>query len=141
MKKIISIVVLVFAFTVTAQAQKKGGKMSADKMVKKMTKELDLTADQQTKLLPIFEAQLADRKAMNETRKAAKGAGTKPSKEERVKMKKERDAAETEMNTKLASILTEEQMTTYNTLKKEQKGKGKGKEKGKGKGKGKKNKE
>ena len=79
MKNLVTIIVLVFAFTFTAQAQKKrGGKPSAEKMLTKMTKELNLTEAQQSKIKPLLEAQIADRKAMNEKRKANKESGQKP---------------------------------------------------------------
>jgi hypothetical protein len=63
MKKIASIVLLVFAFTLTTQAQKGKKKMRAEKLsteqqtilaVKKMTLALDLTTSQQNQLKPLI---------------------------------------------------------------------------------------
>lgn len=125
MKNIVTMLVLVFAFTLTTQAQKKGGKPSVDKMLKKMTKDLNLTDAQQSKIKPLLVAQIADRKALNEKRKAMKDAGKKPSKQERMQMRKDRVAAETAMNTKMASILDKEQFAKFEALAKERKEKAK----------------
>ena len=131
MKNIVTIIVLVFAFTFTAQAQKKGGKGNVERMIKKMSKELNLTEAQQSKIKPLLVAQFAERKAMNEKRKAMKDAGQKPSKQERMKMKKDKMAAEIALNTKMASILDKEQFAKFEAIAKEKKAKGKMKEKGK----------
>jgi len=129
MKKIITILVLAVAFTFSVQAQKKGGKVSAEKMLKKMTADLNLTADQQSKIKPLLVAQIAERKAMNEKRKALKESGEKPSKEVRKKQRAERLAKETEMNTKMAEILDADQLAKYNLIAKERKEKAKQKTK------------
>mgnify|MGYP000088381903 FL=1 len=132
MKKIVTVIVLVFAFALTTQAQKKGGKKpSAEKMLVKLTKDLNLSEAQQNKIKPLLEAQIADRKLMNEKRKAFKDSGEKPSKEERKIMREERAAKETAMNTKMASILDKEQLAKFEAMAKERKerGKKKGKKK------------
>ena len=126
MKNIIAIVVLVFAFTFTAQAQKKrGGKPSAEKMLNKMTKDLNLTEDQQSKIKPLLEAQIADRMAMNEKRKASKDSGQKPSKEERKQQREVRMEKEAAFNTEMASILDKEQLVKFEEITKERKEKSK----------------
>ena len=125
MKKIISILVLVIAFTFTAQAQKKGGKPKAEKMLKKLTADLNLTQDQQNKIKPLLVAQIADRKLMSENRKAMKASGEKPSKKERKKMRAEREAKETAMNSEMANILNKEQFAKFELMAKEKKDKAK----------------
>ncbi|MEO9572203.1 MAG: hypothetical protein ABJH82_00460 [Polaribacter sp.] len=125
MKKIISILVLVIAFTFSAPAQTKGGKASAEKMLKKMTSDLNLTAAQQSKIKPLLVAQIAERKAMNENRKALKEAGERPSKEFRKKQRGERFAKENEMNKKLETILDADQFSKYKLIAKERKEKAK----------------
>lgn len=125
MKKIATIIVLIFAFTFTAQAQKRGGKPSAEKMLKKMTKELNLTEAQQSKIKPLLETQIADRKAMNEIRKASKDSGQKPSKEERKQQREVRMEKEAAFNTEMASILDKEQLVKFEEIAKERKEKGK----------------
>ncbi|WP_158839014.1 hypothetical protein [Polaribacter sp. L3A8] len=134
MKKIVTILVLVFAFTFTAQAQKKGGKPSAEKMLKKMTKDLNLTEAQQSKIKPFLADQLAEREAAMVKRKAIKESGQKPSKEERQLDRKDRIAKETAFNTEMAKILNKEQLEKFEALAKERK------ENAKNKGKKKKNK-
>lgn len=125
MRNIITILVLVFAFTLNTQAQKKGGKASVEKMLQKMTKSLNLTEAQQSKIKPLLVAQLAERKAMNEKRKALKESGQKPSKEVRQKIRSERLANETEMNTKMAAILDAEQLVKFKSIAKKRKEKAK----------------
>ncbi|MCL7753917.1 Spy/CpxP family protein refolding chaperone [Polaribacter sp. Z022] len=125
MRNIITILVLVFAFTLNTQAQKKGGKASVEKMLQKMTKSLNLTEAQQSKIKPLLVAQLAERKAMNEKRKALKESGQKPSKEVRQKLRSERLANETEMNTKMAAILDAEQLAKFKSIAKKRKEKAK----------------
>ena len=128
MKNIIAIVVLVFTFTFTAQAQKKrGGKPSAEKMLNKMTKDLNLTEDQQSKIKPLLEAQIADRMAMNENRKASRESGEKPSKEERMQQREDRMEKETAFNIEMANILNDEQFAKFEEMAKVRKEKGKDK--------------
>ena len=70
MKKIVSLLILVVAFTFTAQAQKKGGKQSVEKVLKRLTTALDLTDDQQQKIKPLLISQIEDRKLMMDQMKA-----------------------------------------------------------------------
>lgn len=125
MKKIASIILLVFAFTLTAQTQKKGGKQNAGKMLKKLSSDLNLTDAQQAKIKPLLAAQFAERKAMNDKRKALKESGEKPSKADRKKMMEERKAKATAFNSKLATILDKEQLAKFKEIQKNRKGKGK----------------
>jgi Spy/CpxP family protein refolding chaperone len=125
MKKIATIIALVFAFTFTAQAQKRGGKPSAEKMLTKMTKELNLSEAQQSQIKPLLEAQIADRKAMNEKRKASKDSEQKPSKEKRKQQREDRMEKEAAFNTEIASILNEEQFVKFEEIAKERKERGK----------------
>lgn len=129
MKKIVTILVLVFAFTLTTQAQKKGGKNKAEKILKKMTADLDLTDEQQTAIKPLLISQIADRKVMNEKRKAMKASGEKPSKEDRKKMRGERVAKETAMSSKMSQILNKDQFEKFEMMAKERKEKAKQKKK------------
>ena len=121
MKNIITLLVLVFAFTFTTQAQRKDRKASPKKMLKKMTKELNLTEAQQGEIKVLLETQFEERKALNEQRKAMKEAGEKPTKELRKEMREERAAKETAMNSQMASILNPEQLTKFEAITKERK--------------------
>lgn len=116
MKKTVSILVLVFAFTLTTQGQKKGVKKRAEKLLVQMTSELSLTKEQEEKILPILITQMEDRKMMKDKQKALKDSGNKPSKEERKAMKKERNQKQKAINKKMASILDEGQMQKYKLL-------------------------
>ena len=119
MKNLVTIIVLVFTFT--AQAQKSEGQHSAEKILNKMTEELNLTETQQSKIKPLLEAQIADRKAMSEKRKAAKESEQKPSKEERRQLRQDMMDKATAMNTKIESILTTEQLVKFEISAKERK--------------------
>ena len=123
MKKLVTILVLVFAFTLTTEAQKKGGKNQVDKMLLKMTTDLSLTTAQQNDIKPLLEAQIADRKMMADKRKEQQNSGEKPSKEARKKMKEDRMAKESAMDAKMASILDASQLEKYNLQKEEMKNK------------------
>lgn len=126
MKNIVTLLVLVFAFTFTAQAQKKEGKPSVEKMLKKLTKDLDLTDAQQNKIKPLLAKQLADNKAAMAQRKAVKDSGEKPSKDERQQLRKDRMAKQAAFKTKMATILNKEQLVKFEEIaKKKMKGKNK----------------
>ena len=125
MKNIVTILVLVIAFTFTTQAQQRGGKASTEKMLKKMTTDLTLTTEQQNEIKPLLEEQMAERKAAMEKRKAIQDSGEKPSKEERQKLNAERKEKATAFNTKMASILDKEQFAKFEAMANEKKGNGK----------------
>ena len=122
MKKITAILVFVFAFTIITNAQQqKRGKLSADNIMNKMTKDLALNLDQQSQIKPLIEKEFKERKEMSEKRKEMRESGERPSKVQREKMRELRVAKEKEMNDTMKSILTEDQFLKYQQLKKEQK--------------------
>jgi short subunit dehydrogenase-like uncharacterized protein len=121
MKKTGSILLLILAFTFTTQAQKKGGKLKVEQMLKEMTIALNLTEEQENKIKPLLIAQIADRKLLSQKRKELKESGEKPSKEDRKKMKEERMAKETALNSKMSSILNKEQFARFEIIAKEKK--------------------
>ncbi|WP_397445620.1 hypothetical protein [Polaribacter sp. R77954] len=121
MKKIASIILLVFVCTLNVQAQKKGGKQNVGKMLTNLSTELNLTETQKAEIKPLLVSQLADRKAMNEKRKALKESGEELSKEDRKEMRKEANAKTAAFNAKLASILDKEQMEKYLEIEKNKK--------------------
>ncbi|PQB08856.1 hypothetical protein BST83_00340 [Polaribacter filamentus] len=123
MKKLITILVLVFAFTLTTEAQKKGKKNQVDKMLLKMTTNLSLTIAQQNDIKPLLEVQIAERKMMADKRKEQENSGEKPSKEASKKMKEDRKEKESDMDAKMASILDASQLEKYNLQKEEMKNK------------------
>ncbi|WP_288954593.1 Spy/CpxP family protein refolding chaperone [uncultured Polaribacter sp.] len=125
MKKLIPILLLVFAFAFNIQAQRKERKVSVEQVLKKMTKELNLTKAQQSEIKPLLVAQIADRKAMNKKRIAMREAGERPTKEMRIQFQKDRIKKETAMHKKMAAILNKEQFKKFKTIAKAKKEKGK----------------
>lgn len=120
MKKITTILVFVFAFTITSSAQQQNrGKLSVDVIMKKISSNLELTSEQQLQIKPIVEKEFKERKAMFEKRKEMRESGKRPTKAQRDKMHELRVAKEKEMDGKMNSILTEEQFTKYKQLQKE----------------------
>lgn len=140
MKKVASILILVFAFTLTAQAQKKGKdhkqgpkftvEQRAELAVKKMTLKLDLTDKQQDQIKPIISAQAAARKAAMESRKENREAGKKPTSDEIFAMKSKQLDNQIAFKNKMKNILTKEQFEKFEKMMKNRKGK---KQKGEGK--------
>ena len=80
MKKVITLFVLVFAFTFSTQGQnkkaKRASKLTIEQQttlaVKKMTLALDLSEKQQNDIKPILMAKITERKMAIKKRKAAK---------------------------------------------------------------------
>ncbi|GIZ07540.1 hypothetical protein [Flavobacterium sp. UMI-01] len=115
MKKLLIIALLAIGLTGFAQEakKKKGGEVSTEMRLKKMSDELALTADQQKKIAPVLEEQAALMKAIKEN---------PDSKEEnRNKMK--------ETGKKMKEILTPEQFEKWRASM--GKGKGQGQAEGK----------
>jgi uncharacterized membrane protein len=121
MKKLVTILVLVFAFTLTMEAQKKGENNQVDKILSKMTTDLSLTTAQQNNIKPLLEEQIAERKMMANKSKGQENSGEKPSKENRKRMKEDRIVKGASMNAKMASILDATQLEKYNLQKEEMK--------------------
>lgn len=121
MKKIIfGLVIALISFT-SAQAQKKGGKNSLAKHLKKMTADFNLTEDQKAKIKPILLNKIADRKAMMEERRELRAANIKPSKEARKEFRQHRIEKETAINKQLSKVLTTAQYAKYLDLEKDRK--------------------
>ncbi|MDP5105019.1 MAG: Spy/CpxP family protein refolding chaperone [Polaribacter sp.] len=145
MKKIASILILVFAFTVTAQAQKKGKdnkqgpKFTVEQhtalAVKKMTLKLDLTDKQQDQIKPLINAQAAAKKAAMESRKENREAGKKPTSDEIFEMKSKQLDSQIAFKNKMKNILTKEQFEKFEKMMKNRKGKKQKGENKKGEGK------
>lgn len=139
MKKLASIILLVFAFTFTVQAQKGKRKMKGEKLsteqqttlaVKKMTLALDLTASQQNQVRPLIAQKFTDRKAHQEKMKASKKDKKKLSADERYAKANERLDMQIAMKGKMKNILNKEQFEKFEKM--NNKRKMKGKKKGKG---------
>ena len=135
MKKLASILVLVFAFTITTQAQKKGKKdrnnpkftieQRTELAVKKMTLALDLTEKQQSQITPFIKAQATARKAAMESMKKNKEADKKPSADEIYAMKSKQLDNQIAFKSEMKNILTKEQFEKFEKIAKMRKAKGK----------------
>lgn len=116
---------LVLAVTFSVEAQKKGNKLSAKKQVerslKRITKDLDLSIEQQAEIKPLLVAQIADRNEMRQQREKLKNANEKPSRKQRKEMQTERVTKEKVMQTKMKDILTSEQFAKFLEIRKVQK--------------------
>lgn len=130
MRKIASILVLVFAFTLTAQAQKKGKRMQREKLtveqqttlaVKKMTLALELSDAQQRKIKPLLSKQIAERRADWEKMKKYKEEKKKPTAEERYKHQNAKLDKQIAFQKEMKSILNAEQYQKFQKMAKSRK--------------------
>jgi Spy/CpxP family protein refolding chaperone len=139
MKKLASILVLVFAFIVTVQAQKKererGPKLTVEQhtalAIKKMTLGLDLTNKQQDEIKPLITAQAVAKKAAIESRKENRATNKKPSADEIYAIKSKQLDNQIAFKNKMKDILNKEQFEKFKKMKEERKGEGEMKKKGK----------
>lgn len=133
MKKIASLLVLVFCFTLTTNAQKKrrekGPQLSieqrTDLEVKKMTLALDLSEKQQNEIAPLLKAQAAERKAAMEKRKEMRKNEEKPSADEIYAMKSKHLDNKIAFKEKMKEILNKEQFEKFEKMAKRKMAKGK----------------
>lgn len=135
MKKVVSVLVLVLAFTINAQAQKKRHKkgdfekltseQKATLSVKKMALALDLSDSQQRQIKPLIKQQIEEKKAAYARIKAAKEAGKKPTADERFKMQNARLDKQLAFQNSMKRILNDEQFEKFKKMKRHMKGKAK----------------
>ncbi|ARV07345.1 hypothetical protein BTO04_11885 [Polaribacter sp. SA4-10] len=126
MKKLVSIIVLVFAFTLTTQAQKrgdrKGPKLSTEQQVdlavKQMTLKLDLTAKQQNQIKPILSTQMAEKKAERDARMANREERKRPTSDEVYAMKSKQLDNKIKMKAEMKEILNKEQFEKFDKMQK-----------------------
>jgi hypothetical protein len=132
MKKLASILVLVFAFTLTTQAQKKRTnervKLSIEQQtnlaVKKMTLDLDLSKKQQNDIRPLISEQIAERKNVMEKRKTAKKENKKPTADQIYAMKSKMLDNKIAMKNKMKTLLNKEQFAKFEKTQKGRKMRG-----------------
>ncbi|WP_166385669.1 hypothetical protein [Polaribacter sp. 11A2H] len=129
MKKLASILVLVFAITFTTQAQKKrggngerGSKLTTEQhatlTVKKMTLALDLSEKQQNQIKPILMAQMAERKTIMAERKANRADKKRPTADEMYAMQNKRLDNKIAMKNRMKDILSKEQFVQFDKMQK-----------------------
>jgi protein CpxP len=124
MKNLLSIVVLVFAFTFTAQAQKKRGNMGSKLTieqqttlaVKKMTLVLDLSDKQQEQIKPIIMSKIKNKNDFTEKRKAAKVNKQKPTSDEIFAIKIKQLDNQIMMKNSIKNILNEKQFDKFEKM-------------------------
>lgn len=126
MKKLLAVVIL--AVGATSFAQEKMGKRNGDitpqerkeiqekrteLQATRMKAELDLTDDQVVKLKDVFAKQQQKRTEMQQKMMELRKSGQKPTEEQRLNMKNERDAERENFEKDLKSILTPDQFTKW----------------------------
>lgn len=133
MKKLASILVFVFAFTVSTQAQRgktdKRARLTTEQQteltVKKMTLALDLSRKQQNQIKPLISNQIAERKAEMEKRKKARKDKKRPTSDEVFAMQNKRLDAQIAMRNSMKDILNDEQFKKFKKMHKKRAMKGK----------------
>ena len=127
MKKIASILILVFAFTLTTQAQRKGErqKFTAEQhaalAVKKMTLILDLSEKQQNQIRPLISAQAANNKAAILKRNENRATKERRTSNEIFAMKSAKLDNQIAFKNEMKDILTKEQFEKFKKIRKERK--------------------
>ncbi|PQJ79433.1 Spy/CpxP family protein refolding chaperone [Polaribacter porphyrae] len=133
MRKLASILVLVFAFTLTTQAQKKrkdkrpqlSVEQHTNLAVKKMTLALDLSEKQQNQIKPLLNAQATAKKEAMEKRKEMRKAEKKPTADEMYEMQSKRLDNQIAFKKSMKEILDDEQFEKFEKMAKKRMVKGK----------------
>ena len=133
MKQFASILVLVFAFTLSTQAQKKRNEkrpelsieQQTNLAIKQMTLTLDLSEKQQNQITPIMTAQAASKKTAMEKRREMRKNKTKPTADEIYEMKSKFLDNQIAFKNSMKEILNEEQFEKFQKIAKRKMKKGK----------------
>ena len=135
MKNIASILVFIFVFAFTIQAQKKRGykqqltiKQQTSLKVKQMTLVLDLSDKQQQQVTPLLRAAIALRQAAMKKRKEARKQKKRPSSDEIYAIKSQVLDNKISMKRNMKNILNATQFETFKKMYKQRMKKKKGKE-------------
>ena len=125
MRKIASVLILVFAFTLTSQAQKRKKRMPKDPLtveqqatltVKKMALALDLTDAQQRKIKPVITKQITERRAQMEKMKKLREERKKLEAEQRFKRQNEALDSRIAFQEDMKSILNSDQYEKFKKM-------------------------
>lgn len=133
MKKLILVMVLLVGLTTFAQGKRGEGKNrpnpeeQVEKMVARMTAELNLSDKQQNEVKVFLLEQAKTREAKRMQMKERREKGQKPTDEEIAQLKKERADEELAAKTKMKKILSEEQYKQWSEVKKEMRNEMRGK--------------
>lgn len=133
MKQFASILVLVFAFTLSTQAQKKRNEkrpelsieQQTNLAIKQMTLTLDLSEKQQNQITPIMTAQAESKKNAMEKRREMRKNKTKPTADEIYEMKSKFLDNQIAFKNSMKEILNEEQFEKFQKMAKRKMKKGK----------------
>lgn len=135
MKNIASILVLIFVFTFSIQAQKKRGykqqltiNQQTSLKVKQMTLVLDLSDKQQQQVTPLLRAEIAFRQAAMEKRKEARVEKRRPTSDEIYLIKSQLLDNKITMKRSMKDILNTTQFKTFQKIYKQRMKKKKEKE-------------
>jgi hypothetical protein len=135
MKNIASILVFIFVFAFTIQAQKKRGykqqltiNQQTSLKVKQMTLVLDLSDKQQQQVTPLLRAAIAFRQAAMKKRKEARKQKKRPSSDEIYAIKSQLLDNKISMKRNMKNILNATQFETFKKMYKQRMKKKKGKE-------------
>ncbi|WP_299016220.1 hypothetical protein [uncultured Polaribacter sp.] len=132
MKNLASILVFIFAFTLSTNAQRKGNKQKRERpqftvaqqtdiALKKMTLALDLSNKQQNQLKPMIVSKIEARKAFMENRKQARQEKKKPSADEIYAIQTKRLDNAIAMKAQMKDILDKEQFAKFEKMQKKRK--------------------
>lgn len=125
MRKIVAVLILVFAFTLTLEAQRKIKRMQKDPMtveqqttlaIKKMTLALDLSDAQQKQIKPIIQKQIEERKTQREAIKKRMEEKKRMEAKERFEHQNKMLDKKIEMKNKMKSILNKEQFEKFEKM-------------------------
>lgn len=133
MKKIVSLLVVAFVFTLATQSQEKrkdkrpklSVEQHTDLAIKKMTLALDLSEKQQNEILPLLKVQATQRKAAMEKRKEMRKNKTKPTADEIYAMKSKQLDNQIAFKKKMKDILDKEQFEKFEKMAKKMMERGK----------------
>lgn len=125
MKKIASILILVFALSFSANAQKRGGKkmkndftvaQQATLAVKKMTLALDLSTKQERQMMALMQTQIADKVNMRNEFMKMKKSGKKPTSQERFNMANTKLDKQIAFKKEMKEILNKDQYEKFSKM-------------------------
>lgn len=129
MKKLILMAFLLVG--ITSFAQEKEGKSERKErlspeqkeafLFKKLTKELDLNADQQIKVKTIIATEGNKRRELMDTRKTARESGQQPTEQEKADMKKSFQTSQDNLDANFKVVLSNDQYTKWQKMKEDKK--------------------
>lgn len=132
MKKLVSILTVVFLFAINIHAQRGKDRhvreaLSVEQQttlaIKKMTLALDLTNAQQRKVKPLIASQISDKMAMRKKMKEAKELKKRPTADERYEMANVRLDKQIAFKKAMKEILNDAQFAKFEKMKRFRKGK------------------